>query len=130
MITTAKFVSIPVSDQQRALEFYRDKLAFEVTIDVPYGEEAGGAEGGRWIVVAPKGAQTGFNLYAADAEGAQEPGGMSPVVFDSDDIVATCEDLKAKGVEVTVVPAEMPWGWWAQFKDSEGNEFGMGQRAE
>ena len=130
MITAAKFVSIPVSDQQRALEFYRDVLGFEVRTDAPYGEEMDSAEGGRWIEVAPKGAQTGFNLYAADAEGGQAPGGMSPVVFDSDDIVATCEDLKAKGAEVTVDPAEMPWGWWAQFKDSEGNEFGLGQSWE
>ena len=130
MITFGKFVSIPVADQQRALEFYRDQLGFEVRADAPYGEEMGGGEGGRWLEVAPKGAQTGFVLYSAEAQGGEEPGGMSPVVFDSDDIVGTCEDLKAKGVEVTVEPAEMPWGWWAQFKDSEGNEFGLGQSRE
>jgi predicted enzyme related to lactoylglutathione lyase len=131
MITTAKFVSIPVDDQQRAMEFYRDMLGFEVRADAPYGEEmGGGAEGGRWIVVAPKGGQTGFNLYPAEALGVREAGGMSPIVFDSDDIAATCEDLKAKGVEVTAEPAQMPWGWWAQFKDSEGNEFGLGQSEE
>jgi lactoylglutathione lyase len=125
MITSAKFVSIHVSDQQRALEFFRDKLGFEVLTDAPYGEEMGGQAGDRWIEVAPKGAQTRIVLEAAEPDAV---GGWAPVVFNSDDIVATCEDLRAKGVEVTQDAAEMPWGWWAQFKDPDGNEYGLGQR--
>lgn len=124
MITTAKFVTINVSDQQRALEFYSNVLGFEVLADAPYGEEMGGQAGDRWIEVAPKGAQTGIVLQRAAAE---EVGGFAPVVFDSDDIVATGDELKAKGVEFTQDPAEMPWGWWAQFKDPDGNEFGLAQ---
>jgi predicted enzyme related to lactoylglutathione lyase len=127
MITQAKFVSINVSDQQRALEFYSDTLGFEVRTDAPYGEEMGGDPGGRWIEVAPKGAQTGIVLQLAQADLI---GGFAPVVFDSDDIVATIEELKAKGVEVTQEPGEMPWGWWAQFQDPDGNEFGLGQSGE
>ncbi|HJP65863.1 MAG TPA: VOC family protein [Actinomycetota bacterium] len=123
MITGAKFVSLNVSDYDRALAFYRDVLGFEVLADAPYGEEMGGQAGDRWIQVGPKGAQTSIQLQR-DPENA---GGWAPVVFDADDIVATCEDLKAKGVEVTQEAAEMPWGWWAQFKDPDGNEFGLGQ---
>ncbi len=33
----------------------------------------------------------------------------------------------AASVEFTKEPSEEFWGWWAQFKDSEGNEFGLGQ---
>jgi predicted enzyme related to lactoylglutathione lyase len=127
MITQAKFVSINVSDQQQALEFYSDTLGFEVRTDAPYGEEMGGDPGGRWIEVAPKGAQTGIVLQRADAELI---GGFAPVVLDSDDILATVEELKAKGVEISQEPAEMPWGWWAQFTDPDGNEFGLGQSGE
>jgi catechol 2,3-dioxygenase-like lactoylglutathione lyase family enzyme len=38
VITKAAFVGIYVTDQQRALEFYRDKLGFEVKLDVPMGD--------------------------------------------------------------------------------------------
>lgn len=43
MIRGVKIVSIPVSDQDRALEFYTDKLGFKVATDQPMGD------GKRWI---------------------------------------------------------------------------------
>ncbi len=46
-ITQVGRVAVPVSDQDRALEFYLDKLGFEKRIDTPYGE------GERWVEVAP-----------------------------------------------------------------------------
>ncbi len=124
MITRAKFVSIYVSDQDRALAFYTDTLGFEKLADAPYGDDMGGT--GRWIEVGPKGAETGFVLSTAEGTDSGV-GGLSDVVFDSDDIQATYEDLTAKGVEFTQAPSKQAWGWWAQFKDSEGNEFGLGQ---
>ena len=87
----------------------------------------GGQEGDRWLEVAPKGAQTRIVVQRADVD---EVGGFAPVVFDSDDIVATCEDLKTRGVEVSMDAQEAPWGWWAQFKDPDGNEYGLGQSGE
>ena len=45
-------VFVPVIDQDRALEFYLDKLGFEKRSDFPYGD------GSRWIEVAPPGAAT------------------------------------------------------------------------
>src|SRR3954454_14491966 len=45
-------VCIPVSDQERAIDFYVDKLGFEKRADVPFGE------GYRWVEVAPPGADT------------------------------------------------------------------------
>ena len=53
---------------------------------------------------------------------------MAPVTLTCDDIKATHTELAANGVEFTKEPSEEFWGWWAQFKDSEGNEFGLGQR--
>jgi catechol 2,3-dioxygenase-like lactoylglutathione lyase family enzyme len=72
-------VGVPVSDQDRALSFYRDTLGLETRLDIPMG---GGA---RWIEVAPPGAtttialvlshpgvptgvETGIRLVTADAE--------------------------------------------------------------
>ncbi len=42
----------------------------------------------------------------------------------SDDAVATVEELRAKGVEVTQEPTPQPWGMTeVRFKDLDGNEF-------
>ena len=51
-ITQVGTVIVPVADQDRALEFYVDKLGFEKRMDVPYGA------GERWLEVAPAGAAT------------------------------------------------------------------------
>ena len=49
-ITQVGTVFVPVADQDRALNFYVDKLGFEKRADFAYGE------GSRWIEVAPPGA--------------------------------------------------------------------------
>jgi catechol 2,3-dioxygenase-like lactoylglutathione lyase family enzyme len=65
-------IGIPVTDQDRALEFYVDTLGFEKRRDIPFG-------GARWIEVAPPGAATsialvpdgvpaGIRLFAGDAD--------------------------------------------------------------
>ena len=58
-ITELGTVGVPVSDQDRALEFYVEKLGFETRIDAPYGE------GERWVEVAPPGATTSIALIRA-----------------------------------------------------------------
>ena len=39
MIKQIKFVSIPVSDQKRALDFYTEKLGFTIITDQPFDEK-------------------------------------------------------------------------------------------
>jgi predicted enzyme related to lactoylglutathione lyase len=128
MITKAAFVGIYVTDQDRALEFYRDRLGFEVKMDVPMGAMSpeGQAEGVRWIDVVPPGADTSFTLYTPPGM-ENRVGGFSNIVFDTDDIQKTFAELTERGVEFTQEPKMEAWGWWAQFKDPDGNEFGLGQ---
>jgi lactoylglutathione lyase len=52
-------VAVPVSDQERAVRFYVDRLGFEVLRDVAMGE------GGRWVQVAPPGGRVPLALVAA-----------------------------------------------------------------
>jgi len=127
MITKARSIGIYVTDQDRALAFYRDKLGFEVLSDVPMGEAGPpGHEDKRWIEVAPKGAETVFVLYTPP--GAEDRvGGFSNVMWDTDDIAATHRALSEAGVEFTQEPTDQGWGTWAQFKDPDGNEFGLRQ---
>ena len=55
-ITGVHTVGVPVNDQERALEFYTGALGLTKRLDVPMGG------GGRWIEVAPPGAETTIAL--------------------------------------------------------------------
>jgi catechol 2,3-dioxygenase-like lactoylglutathione lyase family enzyme len=121
-VTQVGTVMVPVSDQDRALEFYLDKLGFEKRTDVPYGE------GDRWVEVAPAGAATTVALVPP-REG--EPTGIqSRIGFTSEDIDADHADLQAKGVDVD--PAVMRMGDPVPpmffFRDQDGNNFLIVQR--
>jgi predicted enzyme related to lactoylglutathione lyase len=116
MIKQIKFASIPVEDQGRALAFYTQKLGFEVVTDQPFGD------GRRWIEVRPAGAATSVVLFTPDGH-EDRIGTFSNVVFGTEDVRRSYEELKELGVEFTTPPTDEPWGVYAQFVDSEGNKF-------
>jgi len=116
-ITQVGTVMIPVSDQDRALEFYLDKLGFEKRTDVPYGD------GERWIDVAPVGAATTIALVPP-REG--DPTGIETrVAFTTDDIDADHADLRSRGVDVDEAVMRMgdPVPPMFFFRDQDGNRF-------
>jgi catechol 2,3-dioxygenase-like lactoylglutathione lyase family enzyme len=87
-------VIVPVSDQDRAIEFYLDKLGFEKRTDVPFGK----TEGERWVEVAPPGAATTIAIVPP-REG--EPTGIETrIALGSSAIDADHADLRARGVDV------------------------------
>ena len=86
-------VFIPVGDQDRALEFYLDKLGFEKRADFPYGE------GKRWIEVAPPGAINAISLVPP-GEGKSAGGDQAQCAFATEDIEADHATLCARGVDV------------------------------
>jgi lactoylglutathione lyase len=117
MITHVGTVSIYVKDQQKALEFYRDVLGFEVRNDQPMGPNA------RWIEVAPKGAQTRLVPFTPPGQ-EDRIGTFSGVVYACDDIEGTYKALTAKGVEFKQKPEKQVWGGtMAQFYDVDRNTF-------
>jgi predicted enzyme related to lactoylglutathione lyase len=121
VITSVAFTTVNCVDQERAKTFYTEVLGFEPYRDEPMGESGAG----RWIEVGPKGADTRLVLFPD----ADQAGGFASFVLDTDDIVATCADLAERGAEITAQPKVEAWGsWWAQIKDSEGNEIGLSQR--
>ena len=123
MITKASTVGIDVSDQDRALDFYTNKLGFEKLIDEPMSPESEV----RWIEVAPAGAETHVVLFKPTGQ-ENRIGTFLNVIFECDDIHATYEELRSRGVEFSQEPSENPWGMWAQFKDQDDNEIGLIQR--
>lgn len=129
MITHLGSVTLFISDQDRALDFYVGKLGFEKRQDNPMGPGAP-----RWIEVAPKGAQTSLVLYrptkempgASSFELAQSLiGTFSFFILNVDDMEKTYAELTAKGVEFRDKPSKQPYGWWATILDPDGNTIGV-----
>jgi len=121
MIRRWKFVGIPVHDQDRALDFYRDKLGFKIQTDQPFGK------GQRWIELKIPGAETGVVLFTPEGQ-KDRIGTFFNGSFACDDVRKSYEELKSRGVEFEGEPKEEPWGTFAVFKDSEGNSFVLGSR--
>ena len=112
-------VGIPVADQDRALEFYRDTLGFEVRMDGTFGE------GLRWIEVAPPGATTSVALAAASP--AASSGIDTGIRLSTTDAAADHAALQARGVDVDreVIPYPVPM---FTFRDPDGNRLYVVER--
>ncbi|MBM3753619.1 MAG: VOC family protein [Acidobacteria bacterium] len=116
MIKGVKFASVPVTDQDRALEFYTKKLGFRVITDSPFD----GAQ--RWIELGIPRAETKIVLFTAPGQ-ERLIGGFMNVTFMSDDVETTARVMKEKGVEFVQDPRKADWGTSAIFKDPDGNQF-------
>lgn len=113
-ITGIGTVGVPVTDQDRALDFYVDKLGFEKRVDAPLPQGEG-----RWIMVAPRGSQVSIALVLAH-EGV--PAGVETGVrFLTGDAQALHGTLEARGVKVDPLlrwPGVPPM---FAFRDQDGN---------
>jgi lactoylglutathione lyase len=92
-ITGMYAVGVPVSDQDRALEFYVDTLGLEQRLDVPLEQF-----GGRWIEVAPPDASVTIALVPErDGVPSGVETGIRLTTGDADVVHA---DLQSRGVDV------------------------------
>jgi catechol 2,3-dioxygenase-like lactoylglutathione lyase family enzyme len=119
MIKLLKFCTIPVSDQDRALAFYTDKLGFKILTDQRFDEKQ------RWIELQIGNSTTGVVLFTPEAH-ADRVGTFSGLSFKCDSVEKTYEELTARGVEFVEPPRRETWGTSAQFKDPDGNLFVIG----
>ena len=112
-ITDVRTVGVPVTQQDRALEFYVDRLGFEKRLDVPMGQ------GARWIEVAPPGARTSIALIPAH-DGV--PAGVETGVrFTTEDADADHAELRSHGVDADEI---LRWDGvpaMFAFRDQDGN---------
>ncbi|MCE2573718.1 VOC family protein [Motilimonas eburnea] len=137
MITSIAHVTVYVLNQEEALDFYVNKLGFEVGEDMT-------VEGGfRWLTVNPK-SQSQLQLVLAEPkEGPMftketaskirsliEDGAFGVGVFETDNCHKTYEELVAKGVEFIQPPTEQLYGVEALAVDNSGNWFSLVQRAK
>jgi predicted enzyme related to lactoylglutathione lyase len=115
MIRKIKFASIPVRDQDRALQFYVNVLGFTLVTDQPMGP------GQRWIELRPPKGDAGIALFTVPGH-EDRIGSFTGISMECDDVEKTYSELRAKGVEFAKPPKRESWGVSAIVKDSEGNQ--------
>ncbi|MBO9565805.1 MAG: VOC family protein [Niastella sp.] len=152
MITKMSHTTLFVQDQEKAYDFYVNKLGFKVHTDVMMGntacedgqEEPKDAEHGgggyRWLTLNPPD-QPDLEIILMPVVGLDEDalkainlllerGVMGAGVFHTPDCRATYEELKAKGVVFKSEPKEQFYGIECIITDSVGNWFSMTQPKE
>lgn len=120
MIRGIHQVVLEVDDQDRALSFWTEALRFELVLDAAYGDE-------RWLEVRTPDRAATIVLTVRNGPPPTAPAELptSNLMFYCDDLAATYEELKARGVEFPQPPVEQPFGWWSMFQDREGNRFAL-----
>jgi catechol 2,3-dioxygenase-like lactoylglutathione lyase family enzyme len=110
-------VIIPVSDQDKALDFYVGKLGFEKRVDIPFGPNTEY----RWIEVGLPGQETTIAI-APPREGDTSGGRETGISLQTDDIDGYHARLRDAGVDAGDVQRmgdPVPPMFW--FNDPEGN---------
>lgn len=122
MIKGIKFVSVPVKNQDAALQFYTDVLGFRILTDqefIPGGQ--------RWIELSIPGADTGLSLFTPPGH-EDRIGTFQSISFWCDDVYQTAETLKQRGAKFFQDPKKESWGTSAILEDLEGNKFVLSSR--
>lgn len=113
-------VTIAVTDQDEALQWYTEKLGFEKKMDVR-------SPGFRWLTVAPP-QQVDVEFLLASWF-PDHVGRNATCILSTRDCQGGYEELKEKGVEFSQAPALRPWGIEAVFADLYGNKYALVQES-
>jgi catechol 2,3-dioxygenase-like lactoylglutathione lyase family enzyme len=112
-ITAVQLFSLPVTDQDRARDFYVDVLGFELVADTEMGPSM------RWVQVRPPGVATSVTLVTWSE--SMPAGSARGTVLETDDLDAEVTRLGALGVAMDGDVREAPWGRFVTFADPDGN---------
>lgn len=139
MLKQLTHVQVWVHDQDEALAFYTEKLGMELREDVTVPEMGNF----RWLSVGVPGqddvsitlmAVPGQPVFDEDTrkqiQALLAKGASGGLFFATDDVRASYEELKSRGVEFGQEPTEQPYGLDAGFRDPSGNSFRMAQLRE
>jgi catechol 2,3-dioxygenase-like lactoylglutathione lyase family enzyme len=113
-----ELVAIPVSDVDRAKEFYVEQVGFVADHDHQVGEDI------LFVQLTPPGSacSIAFGLGISEAE----PGSVSGLQLVVDDIESARAHLVDRGVDVSDVQV-FPWGSFVFFSDPDGNGWAVQQ---
>jgi predicted enzyme related to lactoylglutathione lyase len=113
-----ELVNIPVTDVDRALDFYVNKVGFTLDHDRSPTDEI------RFVQLTPKGSACSISIGRGLSEA--EPGSVQGMQLVVEDAHAAHAELTDRGVEASEVQ-EFPWGRFVFFSDPDGNGWAVQQ---
>ncbi len=121
-------ITIVVDDYDRAIDFFVEVLGFELMEDSPSLTNDGRAK--RWVVIRPRGGETGVLLAQADGELQElavgnQVGGRVGFFLRVDDFDASYDRMLAAGVEFVAEPRTEEYGRVVVFVDISGNRWDL-----
>jgi catechol 2,3-dioxygenase-like lactoylglutathione lyase family enzyme len=122
-------ISLIVEDYDAAIEFFVDRLGFELVEDTPATSSSDGRPK-RWVVVRPPNATTGILLARADGERqsqaiGQQFAGRVGLFLRVEDFGTEYERMRSAGVDFVSPPRSEPYGRVAVFLDIAGNRWDL-----
>ena len=115
-----ELVSVPVSDVDRAIAFYRDAAGFVLDHDHRVDEHL------RFVQLTPPGSACSIAIGTGLSESPPPQGSVQGMQLVVADIEAARAELAGRGVEVSEVH-DFPWGRFVFFKDPDGNGWAVQQ---
>jgi catechol 2,3-dioxygenase-like lactoylglutathione lyase family enzyme len=113
-----ELVAVPVSDVDRAKDFYTDKVGFNVDHDHTVSDEI------RFVQLTPPGSACSIAFGKGITEVA--PGSAQGLQMVVDDIEAARAELNDRGIETGDIQ-DFPWGRFVFFSDPDGNGWAVQQ---
>jgi predicted enzyme related to lactoylglutathione lyase len=113
-----ELVPVPVSDVDRAKDFYSERVGFEVDNDVTVHD------GLRFVQLTPPGSACSISIGEGITE--MEPGSLQGLQLVVNDLETARKELSARGLEASDIQ-DFPWGRFVFFSDPDGNGWAVQQ---
>ena len=118
-------VTLVVDDYDDAIDFYTNKLNFDLVEDTDLGG------GKRWVQISPLNSN-GTSLLLAQANSAEQSkfvgnqaGGRVFLILQTNDFWRDYNDMKSKGVSFNESPRAEDYGTVVVFEDIYGNKWDL-----
>ncbi len=111
-----ELIQVPVSDIDRAKEFYVEKVGFNADHDHQVSDEI------RFVQLTPPGSAASIALTSGAHQ--MTPGSIDGLQMVVDDAEASRRELAERGVDVSDVQV-FPWGSFVFFRDPDGNGWAL-----
>ena len=113
-----ELIMLPVSDVDRARDFYAERVGFVVDHDHVVSDDI------RFVQLTPPGSACSIAIGKGIVEG--EPGSVKGLQMVVADVDAAYAELRSRGVDATEV-VDLDWGRFTGFTDPDGNQWALQQ---
>ncbi|WP_136709514.1 VOC family protein [Agromyces sp. H66] len=119
---TLEVVIVPVGDIDRAVEFYRDRVGFDLDHDTVMGDQ-------RFVQLTPRGSGCSIVIGTLPAQNEMAPGSLKGVQLVVADAEAARAELVSRGVDCGEIQVIDPrdGGTFFGFSDPDGNSWAVQQ---